>query len=72
MVASGELHALAASLPGKSPQYPFYRRLSDPRSRHGSCGVQKHRDRGEMQTKYFSENLNGEGIRRRKSEEILK
>jgi hypothetical protein len=30
---SGELHAHAALPPGKSPRYPFYRRLGGPQSR---------------------------------------
>jgi hypothetical protein len=32
---SGQLHAPAALPPGKSPRYPFYRRLGGPQSRSG-------------------------------------
>jgi hypothetical protein len=32
---SGQLHAPAALPPGKSPRYPFYRRLGRPQSRSG-------------------------------------
>jgi hypothetical protein len=35
---SGQLHAPAALPPGKSPRYPFYRRLGGPQSRSGRYG----------------------------------
>jgi hypothetical protein len=35
MEVSGQLHALAALFPEKSPQYPFYRRLGGPQGRSG-------------------------------------
>jgi hypothetical protein len=35
---SGQLHAPAALLPGKSPRYPFYRRLGGPQSLSGRYG----------------------------------
>jgi hypothetical protein len=38
---SGQLHAPAALPPGKSPQYPFYRRLGGPQSRSGRYGEVK-------------------------------
>jgi hypothetical protein len=38
---SGQLHAPAALPPGKSPRYPFYRRLGGPQSRSGRCGEVK-------------------------------
>jgi hypothetical protein len=38
---SGQLHAPAALLPGKSPRYPFYRRLGGPQSRSGRYGEVK-------------------------------
>jgi hypothetical protein len=37
-VVSGQLHAPAALAPGKSPRYPFYRRLGEPQSRSGRYG----------------------------------
>jgi hypothetical protein len=41
MEVSGQLHALAALPPGKSPRYPFYRRLGGPQSRSGRYGKVK-------------------------------
>jgi hypothetical protein len=38
---SGQLHAPAALSPGKSPRYPFYRRLGGPQSRSGRYGEVK-------------------------------
>jgi hypothetical protein len=38
---SGQLHAPAALPPGKSPRYPFYRRLGGPQSRSGRYGEVK-------------------------------
>jgi hypothetical protein len=38
---SGQLHAPAALPPGKSPRYPFYRRLGGPHSRSGQYGEVK-------------------------------
>jgi hypothetical protein len=38
MEVSGQLHAPAALPPGKSPQYPFDRRLGGPQSRSGRYG----------------------------------
>jgi hypothetical protein len=38
---SGQLHAPAASPPGKSSRYPFYRRLGGPQSRSGRYGEVK-------------------------------
>jgi hypothetical protein len=38
---SGQLHARAALPPGKSPRYPFYRRLGGPQSRSGRYGEVK-------------------------------
>jgi hypothetical protein len=38
---SGQLHAPAALSPGKSPRYPFYRRLGWPQSRSGRYGEVK-------------------------------
>jgi hypothetical protein len=38
---SGQLHAPAALLPGKSSRYPFYRRLGGPQSRSGRYGEVK-------------------------------
>jgi hypothetical protein len=38
---SGQLHAPAALPPGKSPRYPFYRRLGGPQSRSGLYGEAK-------------------------------
>jgi hypothetical protein len=38
---SGQLHAPAALPPGKSPRYPFYRRLGGPQSRSGRYGEEK-------------------------------
>jgi hypothetical protein len=38
---SGQLHAPAALPPGKSPRYPFYRRLGGPQSRSGPYGEVK-------------------------------
>jgi hypothetical protein len=38
---SGQLHAPAALPPGKSPRYPFYRRLGGPQSRSGRYGKVK-------------------------------
>jgi hypothetical protein len=38
---SGQLHAPAALPPGKSPRYPFYRRLGGPQSRSGRYGELK-------------------------------
>jgi hypothetical protein len=38
---SGQLHAPAALLPGKSPRYPFYRRLGWPQSQSGRYGEVK-------------------------------
>jgi hypothetical protein len=38
---SDQLHAPAALLPGKSPRYPFYRRLGGPQSRSGRYGEAK-------------------------------
>jgi hypothetical protein len=38
---SGQLHAPAALTPGKSPCYPFYRRLGEPQSRSGRYGEVK-------------------------------
>jgi hypothetical protein len=35
---SGQLHAPAALPPGKSPRYPFYRRLGGAQSRSGRYG----------------------------------
>jgi hypothetical protein len=35
---SGQLHAPAALPPGKSPWYPFYRKLGGPQSRSGRYG----------------------------------
>jgi hypothetical protein len=35
---SGQLHAPFALPPGKSPRYPFYRRLGGPQSRSGRYG----------------------------------
>jgi hypothetical protein len=37
---SGQLHASAALVPGKNPQYPLDRRLGGPQSRSG-CGGEK-------------------------------
>jgi hypothetical protein len=41
---SGQLHAPAALPPGKSPRYPFYRRLGGPQSRSGRYGEVKNFD----------------------------
>jgi hypothetical protein len=38
---SGQLHAPAALPPGKSPQYPLYRRLGGPQSRSERNGEVK-------------------------------
>jgi hypothetical protein len=38
---SGQLHAPAALPPGKSPRYPFYKRLGGPQSRSGRYGEVK-------------------------------
>jgi hypothetical protein len=38
---SGQLHAPAALLPGKIPQYPLCRRLGRPQSRYGHHKVEK-------------------------------
>jgi hypothetical protein len=38
---SGQLHAPAALPPGKSPRYPFYRRLGGPQSRFELYGEVK-------------------------------
>jgi hypothetical protein len=38
---SGKLHAPADLPPGKSPRYPFYRRLGGPQSRSGRYGEVK-------------------------------
>jgi hypothetical protein len=38
---SGQLHALAALPPGKSPRYPLERRLGGPQSRSGRSGEEK-------------------------------
>jgi hypothetical protein len=38
---SGQLHAPAALPLGKSPRYPFYRRLGGPQSRSGQYGEVK-------------------------------
>jgi hypothetical protein len=38
---SGQLHAPAALPPGKSPRYPFYRRLGGPQTRSGRYGEVK-------------------------------
>jgi hypothetical protein len=38
---SGQLHAPAVLPPGKSPRYPFYRRLGGPQSRSGQYGEVK-------------------------------
>jgi hypothetical protein len=38
---SGQLHAPAALPPGKSPRYPFYRRLDGPQSRSERYGEVK-------------------------------
>jgi hypothetical protein len=38
---SGQLHASAALHPGKSPRYPFYRKLGGPQSRSGRYGEVK-------------------------------
>jgi hypothetical protein len=35
---SGQLHAPAALPPGKSPRYPFYKRLGGPQDRSGRYG----------------------------------
>jgi hypothetical protein len=35
---SGQLHVPAALPPGKSPRYPFYRRLGGTQSRSGRYG----------------------------------
>jgi hypothetical protein len=41
MEVSGQLHAPAALSPGKSPRYPFYRKLGGPQSRPGQHGEVK-------------------------------
>jgi hypothetical protein len=41
MEVSGQLHAPATLPPGKSPRYPFYRRLGGPQSRSGRYGEVK-------------------------------
>jgi hypothetical protein len=41
MEVSGQIHAPAASSPGKSPLYPLDRRLGGPQSRSGRGGVEK-------------------------------
>jgi hypothetical protein len=38
MEVSGQIHAPAALLPGKEPQYPLGRRLGGPQSRSGRRG----------------------------------
>jgi hypothetical protein len=40
MQESGQRHALAALLHGKSPRYPLDRRLAGPQSRSGRSGVE--------------------------------
>jgi hypothetical protein len=47
---SGQLHAPAALPPGKSPRYPFYRRLDGPQSRSGRYGEVKNFDPTETRT----------------------
>jgi hypothetical protein len=41
LVLSGQLHAPVALPSGKSPRYPFYRRLGEPQSRSGWYGEVK-------------------------------
>jgi hypothetical protein len=41
MEVSGQLHALAALPPGKSPWYPLDRRLGGPQTRYGRGGKEK-------------------------------
>jgi hypothetical protein len=40
-LVSGQFHAPAALPPGKSPRYPFYRRLGGPQSWYGRYGEVK-------------------------------
>jgi hypothetical protein len=40
MEASGQFHALATLFPVKEPQYFLGRRLGEPQSRSGHCGVE--------------------------------
>jgi hypothetical protein len=47
---SGQLHAPAALPLGKSPRYPFYRRLGGPQSRSGRYGEDKILDRSGTRT----------------------
>jgi len=41
MKVSGQVHALAALLSGKSPWYPIDRRMGGPQSRSGRGGEKK-------------------------------